>query len=262
MIGTTKIMSAARILAASGPFLLASCLAAQDPFEIQVYEYETVPKGKWDLETHLNFVGDGTKEPEGSVAATNHQFHLTFELTRGLTEQIETAGYLVLAKRPDSSLDFVGIRIRPRASVPREWGWPVDVSLSLEFGYWRPAYDENEWTLEVRPILEKKFGRWQIDLNPVVGRALKGPGTPDGWDFEPSARIAYETTKTLDVSLEYYGGIGPLKNVLPKSEQSHQIYPGGDWKISESVVLNFGLGFALTKGSTDLVGKLRLGVLF
>ena len=34
---------------------------AQDPFEIQVYEYETVPKGRWNLETHLNYVGVGTK---------------------------------------------------------------------------------------------------------------------------------------------------------------------------------------------------------
>jgi hypothetical protein len=250
------------LLALLAPLVFAPSAAAQDPFEIQVYEWETVPKGRWNLETHLNFVGNGTKHPDGTVAATNHQFHLTFELTRGLTGHFETAGYLVLAKRPDSGLDFVGVRLRPRASVPKEWGWPVDVSLSLEFGYWREAYEENEWTLEVRPVLEKKFDRWQIDLNPVVGRALKGPGTADGWDFEPSARIAYEAADSLDLSVEYYGGIGPFGNVLPKTEQSHQIYPGGDWKISESVVLNFGLGFALTNGSADLVGKLRLGVLF
>src|SRR4030095_13304985 len=33
-------------------------------FEIQVYEYETVPKGMWNLETHFNFVARGTKEFE------------------------------------------------------------------------------------------------------------------------------------------------------------------------------------------------------
>ncbi len=34
----------------------ASEVRAQDPFEIQVYEYETVPKGMWNLETHINYV--------------------------------------------------------------------------------------------------------------------------------------------------------------------------------------------------------------
>src|SRR5439155_16238819 len=70
---------------------------AQDPFEIQVYEYETVPKRKWNLETHLNYVARGTKTFEGTVAPSQHQLHLTYELTRGLTSRFELAGYLVLA---------------------------------------------------------------------------------------------------------------------------------------------------------------------
>ena len=43
--------------------LLTSCpvfLQAQDPFEIPVYEYDTVPKGMWNLETRLNYIGSGT----------------------------------------------------------------------------------------------------------------------------------------------------------------------------------------------------------
>ena len=81
-------------------FLAATILAsiavagrAQDPFEIQVYEYETVPKGMWNLETHINYIGKGTKSFEGPVAPTNNQFHLTYELTRGITDYFETAGY-------------------------------------------------------------------------------------------------------------------------------------------------------------------------
>lgn len=64
---------------------------AQDPFEIQIYEYETVPKGMWNLETHINYVAKGTKSFEGPVAPTNNQFHLTYELTRGITDYFETA---------------------------------------------------------------------------------------------------------------------------------------------------------------------------
>ena len=35
----------------------------------------------WSLETHINYIGKGTKFFEGAVAPTSNQFHLTFELT-------------------------------------------------------------------------------------------------------------------------------------------------------------------------------------
>ena len=44
---------------------------AQDPFEIQVYEYETVPRGMWNLETHINYVSRGTRDVRG--ACGSHQ---------------------------------------------------------------------------------------------------------------------------------------------------------------------------------------------
>lgn len=51
--------------------VLISCpaiLQAQDPFEIQVFEYETARKGMWNLETHLNYVGSGTRTFDGRAA--------------------------------------------------------------------------------------------------------------------------------------------------------------------------------------------------
>jgi hypothetical protein len=245
--------------------LLTSCPSAkaQDPFEIQVYEYETVPKGKWNLETHINYVGKGTRAFEGTVAPTNNQFHLTFELTRGLTENFEMAGYLVLAHRPGGdTLEYVAWRLRPRVSVPKSWHWPVDVSMSVEFGFPRKIYEENSVTLELRPIIEKKFGRFQLDVNPVVGRALRGPGASEGWDFEPGVRLAYETGKKFDPSLEYYGSTGPIGDFLPSNQQVHQLVPGGDFKISENVVWNLGIGVGITDAGNRLVYKTRIGILF
>ena len=175
--------------------LMSTALAvhAQDSFEIQVYEYETVPKGMWNLETHINFTGKGTKFFEGPAAPTNHQFHLTFEL---------------------------------------------------------------------RPIIEKKLGRWQLDFNPVIARALRGPGKKEGWEFEPGVRIGYGVNEKLDLSLEYYGATGPLGEPLPRGEQVHQFYPGWDWNFSENVVWNFGIGVGVTEAGNRLVYKSRIGYLF
>jgi hypothetical protein len=235
---------------------------AQDTFEIQVYEYQTVPRGKWDIETHLNLIQRGTRLFEGSVAPTQHQTHLTFELTRGVTDYFEMAGYLVTARRDGAAPEFAGWRLRPRVRAPDSWKLPVRLSLSVEVGFPDKKYEEAQSTFEFRPIIEKTAGKWQFDVNPVLGRALKGPGSGEGWDFEPGVRIAYETSKLLDLSVEYYGATGSVTDPLPAREQVHQFFPGGDINFSENVVLNFGLGLGATNVGNRMVWKTRLGIIF
>ena len=234
---------------------------AQDPFEIQVYEYQTVPRGRWDLETHVNYTARGIRAFENGVAPTERQTHLTFELTRGITSYFETAFYLVTARRDGSAGELAGWRLRPRFRLPEDW-LPFKFSLSTEFGFPNPTYEENSITFELRPILERSFGRLQVDLNPVLGKALRGLTANEFWDFEPGARLGYTVNKTLDVSLEYYGATGPLTHVEPSAQQMHQVFPGADINFSPDVVLNVGVGFGLTSAGNTLVYKTRLGWIF
>ena len=148
----------ARTLALAAALALPSAVSAQDAFEIQVYEYLTVPKGRWNLETHLNHVGRGTRVATGPVVPTTGQNHLTFELTRGLTDYVELAGYVLTSTRQHVSGEFAGWRVRPRVRLPENL-LPVRVSLSAEVGFPQRAYDENSITLEVRPIIEQSWGR-------------------------------------------------------------------------------------------------------
>lgn len=250
-------LAIAAILSVLGP----STALPQDPFEIQIYEYETVPRGRWDLETHVNYTARGIRALENGVAPTQGQTHLTFELTRGITEYFETAVYLVTARRDGSDGEFAGWRLRPRFRLPADW-LPFKFSLSTEFGFPSRIYEENSITFELRPILERSFGKLQIDLNPVLGKALRGLTSSEFWDFEPGARVGYTTNKTLDLSLEYYGATGPLTHVEPSAQQMHQIFPGADINFSPDVVLNVGVGFGLTSAGNTLVYKTRLGWIF
>ena len=254
----TRLTVAAMALCA-----VALTARAQDPFEIQVYEYATVPKGWWNLETHLNYTARGTTVAAGGLYATQGQAHLTFELTRGITDHFELAAYLVTSRHAGGPVgEIVGYRVRPRVKAPESWNWPVKVSLALEVGFPDSHYEENSTTLEVRPIIEQSFGDWQIDLNPVIGKALRGPNAADGWDFEPNARVAYSVTPKLDLSLEYYGATGLVTNWLPADQQVHQFYPGFDYQFSETMVMNFGFSIPGTRAGDQSVIKMRLGVLF
>ncbi len=217
----------------------------------------------WNLETHINYIGEGSKVFERTVAPTHNQFHLTYELTHGITEYFELAGYLVLARRPaGGALDYAGWRIRPRFRLPETLKWPFKFSLSTEVGFPKNVYEENSVTLEVRPVLERNFGNLQVDINPVIGRALRGPGTKEGWDFEPSVRLGYTLHPRFDATVEYYGSVGALTGFPSTDEQVHQIFPGWDLKFTENIIWNFGIGFAATPAGNQLVYKMRLGVLF
>lgn len=240
-------------------FFCCTPAKAQDPFEIHVYEYEELVPGGFTLEGHFNFVGIGTKSFDGTVAPTNHQFHATGELTGGITDNISLGFMLLTAARPGGSgLEYAGWRILPHVYAPKSWRLPVDIGFVGEFSFQRTNYEENPNRVELRPIIEKSFGRIQVDLNPVFERALHGPGVHQGWSFEPAARVAYELNERFSPSLEYYSSDGPVPGFVPLSQQIHQIYPGGDWKISKNLLCSFGIGIGLTSTGDRLIYKTRL----
>jgi hypothetical protein len=250
---------------------LAACVAAslfiaparaQDPFEIHVYEYETLKPGDFTFETHLNYIGKGTKMFDGPVAPFQDQFHATFELTAGLSDWASIGVMQLNARRPANGLEYAGWRVLPHFYVPRSWHLPLDLGLVAEFSFQKTTYEENSRRLEVRPILEKSFGKLQLDFNPVFERALHGPGTGAGWNFEPAARAGYELSERFTPSLEYYSSWGPLPSFPPVRRQVHQLLPGGDLKLAKNLEWSFGVGIGATPAGNRLVYKSRIEFAF
>ena len=234
-------------------------LVAQDAFEIAVYGAETAPRKAWELETHLNYIARGTTAFDGPVAPSERQFHLAVELTRGLTDHWEVTAYLLSAYRPGPGVEYAGWRLRSRVRAPVSWGLPVDLGLAAELEFSPAAYDETTAGLEIRPILEKRVGRVQLQLNPVIERALTATSGEAEWEVEPSGRVGVTVSKRVVLSVEYYGKTG-LFGSTPGSEQVHQFYPGLDLHLGDDIELNLGLGFGTTAAANRLVLKSRFEV--
>jgi hypothetical protein len=82
---------------ADGYFLcLPVVVYAQDPFEIQVFEYEPLPLGAFTYESHINYVLDGATKFDGPVAPDQDQLHVSSEWTADITDEIR-AGFVVLS---------------------------------------------------------------------------------------------------------------------------------------------------------------------
>jgi|HubBroStandDraft_6_1064221.scaffolds.fasta_scaffold707900_2 hypothetical protein len=231
-------------------------LCAQDPFEIHVLEYEQLQRGEFTFESHMNYVA------QGANSATQSAFHDTYELTAGLTDDVSFGVMQLNARRPGGPLESAGWRLVPHLYVPRSWHLPVDFGLVVEFAFENPAWGADTRSVTILPVLEKRFGRVQIDLNPTFGRSLHGPDTDHGWGIGLAGRVGFERTRRFTPSLEYYGDWGPLPTFEPFAAQMHQILPGGDIRLRKNIIWSVGVGVGITPATDRIVYKSRLEISF
>jgi hypothetical protein len=237
---------------------------AQDNYEIQVYGSEATPRNTTMVEIHSNFTIDGEKQVVNGVAPSNHAMHETLEITHGWTDWFETGFYVFSSIQPgtDSSgggWEWVGDHIRPRLTAPQSWHLPVGLSLSQEIGYQRRKFAEDSWNYELRPIIDKKIGRWYLSFNPAFDRALHGLNTGRGWEFSPNVKVSFDFTKKITGGLEYYGALGPVSQFDRINQQSHQLFPTIDLNLSPDWEFNFGVGADVTNSSDHLIIKCIVG---
>ncbi|NVM65206.1 hypothetical protein FHW88_003510 [Mucilaginibacter sp. SG538B] len=234
-------------------------LKAQDNYEIQVYGSETVEKGKTMFELHSNYTLNGSKTITGGELPTNHVVHETIEITHGWTTWFETGFYIFNSIGDAGRTAYVGSHIRPRVAAPSSWNWPVGVSISTEFGFQKSAFSANTSTLEIRPIVDKKWNKLYISLNPTLEKSFKGPDQNRGFTFSPNVKGSYDVTKAVALGLEYYGSTGPFFHYDPIKQQDYQLFVATDLNVDPKWEFNGGIGYGFTSNSDRAIVKIIIG---
>ena len=243
------------------PLLLSftSYIFAQDNYEIQVYGSDLVDPKTTMLELHSNFTFDGSKEETNGVLPTNHVFHETVEITHGFNKWLEVGFYFFNAIGSEGRTGYVGSHIRPRISIPKSYNLPVGLSLSTEVGFQKSKFSEDTWSIEIRPIVDKQWSKLYLSFNPTFEKALKGPGTDEGFIFSPNFKASYAVTKAFLPGIEYYGALGPLTNIYTWSDQQQQLFVAVDLDVSPKWEFNAGYGFGFTSGTDKNIFKVIVG---
>lgn len=248
------------VFAAAVSCALAGAAFGQDNYEIQVYGSETVAPGHTMVELHSNYTFEGSKDIVDGVIPTEHALHETVEITQGITDWFETGFYIFTSyNQYGYGYGWVGDHIRPRVRAPEKWHWPVGASISFEFGYQRPRYSADTWTLEIRPIIDKQLGRWYLAFNPTLDRSFHGFSVPQGLTFSPNFKAGYDITKVVNAGFEYYGSLGPITGFDPLYAQEQQIVPCVDLNFSPNWEFNAGVGVGVTRSTDHLLVKVILG---
>ena len=85
---------------------------------------------------------------------------------------------------------------------------------------------------------------------------MHGPGTRRGWNFEPALLVRWKR-EGFSPSLEYYGEVESI-NVPPRAQpEVHQLFFGGDWRVTEIFSVNMGAGVDLSGRGPGVVLKSR-----
>lgn len=240
----------------------ALSLSAQGNYEVQVYGSELTAKGVTMVELHSNITARGTKGIVDGVLPTNHAVHETLEITHGFNEWFECGFYQFTSIQPDGSWKWVGTHLRPRVAIPERFKLPVGLSLSTEIGYQRPAFDPDTWSIELRPIIDKKIGKFYASFNPTLEMSLHGPGKSDNPNFSPNVKFSYDVLKKVAFGLEYYGAYGRFGSFDAARDTEQLFVPAVDIDFGKNWEFNFGVGVGVTQATDHLLVKGILGYRF
>ncbi|HUK34000.1 MAG TPA: hypothetical protein VLV86_08835 [Vicinamibacterales bacterium] len=224
--------------------------------EIQVYDAELTPVGKFNLTWHNNFTPEGNAVPAFPGAnVADKSWNGVTEWAYGVTPWFEAGLYLPLYSY-DKNLGEVydGFKLRALFAVPHAADRTFFYGVNFEFSINQKHWDDNRFSSEIRPIIGWHLKPWDIIINPILDTEYDGL---KNLTFAPASRIAYNFNDKWALAAEEYAEYGPLRGFYSASNQSHMLYAVVDhtMKLFE---FEAGAGFGLTSATDSVTLKLLL----
>ncbi|MEH2477950.1 hypothetical protein V1282_001307 [Nitrobacteraceae bacterium AZCC 2146] len=245
-----------------GILACASGLAFAQPAwavdEIQVYNAGIAAPGQFTIQQHLNYVGQGQKQPAypGGLVS-NGSINGTPEFAYGVTDWWEVGLYLPFAIQ-DRQFMSDSFKLRTLFVSPHAEQRNFFYGMNFEISNSTPKFAQTRWGLEIRPIIGVRNAEWEFIVNPIVDIGFGKYGEAN---FAPAARVARKLDADLFVGLEYYADFGKIGSFSPLAEQQHTLFAVTDFKLGEFDV-NLGFGYGLTASSDRFVVKTIVGYAF
>jgi hypothetical protein len=227
--------------------------AAQDIFELEVFEYESTPTGEYEVEFHTNGISRGGTA-SGSKLANHRPIHMSVEITRGWTSRFETAIFVQTAPFGSTgSARFAGGHLRGKMRIGELSMVPLRMAVSAEYAFNRAAFDHELQTLEVRPILDYAQGRLSLVANPSL--ELVTHGSDEGLEpvFDLSASAAWQLREGLTLKTDYFSAAATTRHLQPEPSSHHLIFGGAEFDIASRWELGIGVGHCVNSGEPWLM---------
>lgn len=211
---------------------------------VWTYEYMTMPKGMWELETYVT-----TEIPDLKKSGIN-VIKPQLELEYGITERWDVSMYQMWKfknKKHESDGKYDGFKLRTRYRIGEKGRFFVDPLIYLE--YIRGADLSTPNVGEAKLILAKDIGDFNVSYNQIIKRNLESRGKTD---HEYAVGASYAFTPRFRMGMESKGNY---------SKEKYAAGPTLSYAFNR-VFAAFGVAFGMNERADDLQTRLIAGVLF
>lgn len=211
---------------------------------VWTYEYQTMPKGMWELETYV------TSEIPNMHKSNINSVKPQLELEYGITDRWDVAMYQMWEfknKRNENDSEYKGFKLRTRYKIGEKGKFFVDPLLYFE--YIRDDDFSKPNVGEVKLILAKDIGDFNVSYNQIIKCNLDRRGKTDN---EYATGIGYAFTPGLRIGIESKGN-------YPK--EKYAVGPTLSYAFNKAFVA-LGTAFGLNKRTDDLQTRMIVGILF
>lgn len=211
---------------------------------VWTYEYMTMPKGMWELETYV------TSEVSNLHKSNINTIKPQLEIEYGITDRWDVAMYQMWKfknKKYENDSEYEGFKLRTRYRLGEKGKFIVDPLLYFE--YIRDDDFSKPNVGEVKLILAKDIGDFNISYNQIIKSNLEREGKTD---HEYATGISYAFTPRFRVGIESKGN-------YPK--EKHALGPTLSYAFKKAFI-TLGTAFGLNERTDDLQTRMIIGILF
>lgn len=228
-------------------------LADVDPFEFQVYAYQTQGKGSFDPQLLSSYIVAGHKQGDGGTSptyASQSMMRYALELEYGLTDKIDFAYYLNLARPDAGDFQYAGSKFRFRGQFAEAGELPLDFGWYSEIEWWSSKFNNDQIETEFMLTMQKDIDKWTFIINaPDIDKVIVGDNHKEVFEIGWRGEASYQLSDLTRLGIQVYGAPGQVNDVTPIGQQQHYLVPTLHTLIFDAVPSSFGLGFGLTEGS-------------
>jgi len=207
---------------------------------VWTYEYLTMERGEAELESYFTLSTPDMGDMEGNTVTD-----LQFELEVGMSDRFDFAIYQVFSQYPEESLKYKGYKLRARYRFGEQGQYVLDPLAYVEY---KGKPDFSEHGIELKIILAKDIGRFNMALNPILELELNGETEVEA---EYAIGLNYEILSLLSAGLEFKG-----------SESGHYVGPTIGHGV-EQLWMTMGAAFPITdidEGKPEFQIRLLVGI--
>jgi len=238
-------------------FVLLVFVSSAFPQFFKVYGWKTRAQNEVELVLYNTVVveSDLTSSFFGKEVSKEGLWSHSIEAEYGVTDRLTVALYFDFEDPKGANVRHY----RTRAVVFRyrfgeKGGFFMDPAIYVEYYIPRKSYKDYE-ELEIKLILERDFGHFRLDLNPMVEKKTSGSEVNEGLEFNYAIGFYYKKYRSVQPGIEFHGKMGEFSNFPTWDQQRHYIFPTVDLRFGPGFHWHLGAGVGLTGKSDDLLIK-------